>query len=136
MNLFFIAQMNFLKGNMKLIYEKTDKFLRDYKKLKKRFLSLDQDFEVLKKNAIEIFHINNIDNRSIFEIKNIQSKKEIKFYKVKKFSCKSLKGRGSRTGIRIIYAFFAGRIFFLELYFKADQENENRQRIIDFIKKN
>ena len=61
---------------------------------------------------------------------------KLKFYKVKKFQCKSLKGRGAKSGIRIIYAYFPKeqRIIFLEIYFKAKQENENRQRIKDFIK--
>jgi len=59
----------------------------------------------------------------------------LQFFKVKKFQCKSLKGRGAKSGIRIIYAYFPTeqKIVFLEIYFKAKQEKEKKQRIMNFI---
>ena len=117
-------------------YDETKEFARDFKKLLKNFSSLTDDLKIAKKNAIELFHIHKIDNRSVFEIQGIGNTKELQFYKIKKFACKSLKGRGVKSGIRVIYAFFLvqQKIVFLEIYFKAKQENENRQRITDFIK--
>ncbi len=52
-------------------------------------------------------------------------------YKATKFACKSLKGKGSRSGIRVVYAYFEqlDRIELVEIYFKGDKENENRERI-------
>jgi hypothetical protein len=52
--------------------------------------------------------------------------------KLKKFASRSLKGKGSNTGFRLIYAYHQGQnlIQFVEIYFKADQENEDRDRII------
>ena len=117
-------------------YEETTEFKRDFKKLLKKFSSLREDLEISKKYRIELFHIQKIDSRSIFEIKGVGNIKELQFYKITKFQCKSLKGRGAKSGIRITYALFLTqqKIVFLEIYFKAKQENENRQRITDFIK--
>ena len=116
-------------------YEKTKEFLRDFKKLLKKFSSLHDDLEVNKRYRIELFHIKNIDSRSIFKIQGVGNAVELQFFKVKKFQCKSLKGRGAKSGIRIIYAYFPTeqKIVFLEIYFKAKQENENKERIMDFI---
>ena len=119
-------------------YDETEEFTRDFKKLLKRFSSLRDDLEVVKKNAIELFHIHKTDNRSVFEIQGAGNTEELQFYKIKKFACKSLKGRGMKSGIRVIYAFFAKRnlVAFLQIYFKANTENEDRNRIKDFLKEN
>ncbi len=116
-------------------YEKTKEFLRDFKKLLKKFSSLHDDLEVNKRYRIELFHIKNIDSRSIFKIQGVGNTVELQFFKVKKFQCKSLKGRGAKSGIRIIYAYFPTeqKIVFLEIYFKAKQEKEKKQRIMNFI---
>ena len=65
-------------------------------------------------------------------LRNMQSIPKI--YKARKFTCKSLKGRGSYSGIRIIYAYFKDddRIELVERYFKGDKENEDRQRILKY----
>lgn len=119
-------------------YEETEEFTRDFKKLLKKFSSLGEDLEVYKQYSIELFHCQEIDSRSIFEIQGVGNTVELKFFKVKKFQCKSLKGRGAKSGIRIIYAYYPAeqKIIFLEIYFKADQTNESRQRILDFINTN
>ena len=100
------------------------------------FPSLKEDFEINKQYRIELFHNNNTDNNSIEEIKGVGNTKKLRFFKITKFQCKSLKGRGAKSGIRLIYAFFPElkKIVFLEIYFKAKQTSEKKQRIIDFKK--
>ena len=119
-------------------YDETEEFARDFKKLLKKFSSLAKDLEVNKQYRIELFHCKEIDSRSIFEIQGVGNTDELKFYKIKKFQCKSLKGRGAKSGIRVIYAYFPAKqkIVFLEIYFKAKQENKNRQRIANFKQAN
>ncbi|MEK7069695.1 MAG: hypothetical protein AAB962_01405, partial [Patescibacteria group bacterium] len=87
---------------------------------------------------IELFHCKEIKSGSIFEIRGVGNTNELKFFKVKKFQCKSLKGRGAKSGIRVIYAYLPTdqKIVFLEIYFKTDQENEKEERITDFINTN
>ncbi len=116
-------------------FEETNEFARDFKKLLRKFKSIEDDLETAKKNAIELFHVREIDNKGIFEIQSVGNTNELKFFKIKKFACKSLPGRGVKSGIRIVYAYFPNehKIVFLEIYFKAKQENEDRARISNFI---
>ena len=117
-------------------YEISPGFQKDFKKLSKRFRTLPQDLETAKVNAIELFHIRGIDNRSIFFIPHFCSEK-IKICKLKKFASRSLKGRGVQSGIRIIYAFFGRqpmKVVFLEIYFKGDKKREDFDRIKQYLK--
>lgn len=121
---------------MMMKYNTIPEFEKDFKKLEKRFNTLPDDFERIKKNAIELYHISGIDNNSVEEIKGIGNTADLKFYKVKKFACLSLKGRGSNTGLRVIYVLFPklDKVIFLEIYFKGDKENEDWGRIKELIK--
>ena len=120
---------------MMINYGETEEFIRDFKKLLKKFPLLTEDLEVNKQYRIELFHCKEIDSRSIFEIQGFGNSDKLKFFKVKKFQCSNLKGRGAKSGICVIYAYFPTeqKIIFIETYFKANQRNENKQRIIDFI---
>lgn len=123
---------------MMMNYDETEEFKRDFKKLLKKFSSLAEDLEVNKQYGIELFHCKEIDSRGIFEIQGVGNTDELKFFKVKKFQCKNLKGRGAKSGTRVIYAYLPAdqKIVFLEIYFKTNQENEKKERIIDFINTN
>jgi mRNA-degrading endonuclease RelE of RelBE toxin-antitoxin system len=123
---------------MMMNYEETKEFKQDFKKLLKKFPSLAEDLDVNKQYRIELFHCKEIDSRSIFEIQGVGNTADLRFFKVKKFQCKSLKGRGANSGIRLVYAFYPAeqKIVFLEIYFKANQENQDRQKIINFLNKN
>ncbi len=119
---------------MKFEYENTKEFGRDIKRLSKKFLSLPDDLEIAKQYAIELYHLNNINKQAIFPIPNFCSP-EVKICKLKKFACKSLKGRGVKSGIRVIYAFYekSKKVVFLEMYFKGESENENKERIKEYL---
>lgn len=110
--------------------EQLDKFKRDLKKLLKRFPSLEEDLDSLVKAQLVAYHKLNVDNHGIFAIENLGIKNP-KIFKVKKFACKSLKGKGVHSGIRITYAYFPteDRIELIEIYYKGDQENEDKERI-------
>ena len=68
----------------------------------------------------------------IFPISDLGIKTKI--FKVRKFRCKSLKGSGSNSGIRIIYALLEEehKIEFIEIYFKRNQANHNKGRILKY----
>jgi hypothetical protein len=116
-------------------YLSLDAFEKDLKRLAKRFQTLEEDLEVAKRNAIELFHLKGMDSRSVFAVPGFGSQ-EIQIFKLKKFACKSLKGRGAQSGIRVIYGYHAssGTVEFIEMYFKADQPNEDRDRIKAYLK--
>ena len=74
------------------------------------------------------------DANAIFEIPNFCSE-ELKICKIKKFACKALKGRGVQSGIRVIYAYYVltNTVDFIEIYFKGDAENEDKERIKQYL---
>ena len=121
-----------------IIYKETDRFKKDFKHLLKKFKTLNCDFEMVKKATIEVFHINNIDNNSIFLIDGQQNeslKDKIKIYKIKKIACRSLKGFGCNSGLRIIYAYFKEEnvVEFLQFYHKNESENGDRNMIKEYL---
>src|SRR3989338_3645058 len=115
-------------------YGQTEEFQKDLKKLLKKYRSLEEDLELAKIAAIELFHLQKINNLSVFPIPGFCTE-EVLICKLKKFACKALKGRGSKSGIRVIYAFHVKslRVDFIEIYFKADQENEDQERIKRYL---
>lgn len=55
---------------------------------------------------------------------------------VKKIACKAIKGRGSNSGMRLIYAHFPDeqKTTFIEIYHRNDKKNEDRNRTTDNFK--
>lgn len=115
-------------------YGSTSEFDKDLKRLLKKFRTLEADIEVAKKNAIELYHVEKIDNDAVEPIPNFCSE-ELKICKLKKFACKALKGRGVKSGIRITYAFYVKTksIEFIEVYFKGEKEMEDKERIKKYL---
>lgn len=90
-------------------------FEKEFKDLSKKWRSLRNDLERLKDVLLQfprgyppgIVRVPNLDV-------------QIEVYKVKHFRCTDMKGKGSRSGIRIIYAYLPkqGKIEFVEIYYK------------------
>jgi hypothetical protein len=106
-------------------------FAKDFKKLKKKFSTLDEDLQVFIERQLKLLHKLGQDNRGCIRIANLGITYP-HIFKAKKFACKALKGRGANSGIRIIYAHYPEEdgIVFIEIYFKSEQENEDRSRIL------
>jgi len=120
---------------MKIFHEvsRLPEFEKDIKKLLKRFTTLEDDLAIFIKNELNLYHKLKIDNKGIFQVPVL--KIEIpKIYKAKKVACRSLKGRGVRSGIMVIYAYFEeqDKIELIEIYYKGDKENEDRERILKY----
>jgi len=111
-------------------YELTG-FKKDLKTLLKKYRTLNDDLAVVKK-VLEVMP----DERPPFSFRIDDLGLETCIIKVKKIACKSLKGRGVNSRLRLIYAHFKEdqKITFIELYHKNDKENEDRKRIIDNFK--
>ncbi|MBU1299378.1 MAG: hypothetical protein KKB77_09575 [Bacteroidetes bacterium] len=106
---------------------RTPEFEKDMKKLLKRFRTLEEDLENFIKFGLTAYHKLKQDYHGIFHIHNTGFD-EPKIYKAKKFACKSLKGKGVHSGIRVIYACFdkEDRVGLLEIYYKGEK-GEGRQ---------
>lgn len=118
----------------KIEYASTSAFQKDFKRLLKKFRTLEEDLDTAKRNAIELYHLKHINNRSVFPIPDFCTD-ELQIYKIKKFTCKALKGRGVMSGIRVIYAFYTAtfNVTFLEMYFKGYKEKEDYERIKEYL---
>lgn len=105
-------------------------FEKELKQLLKRFQSLEDDLNVFLNTQLILFHKEKMDNRGIVHINNLGIE-DPKIFKAVKFACKSIHGRGAASGIRLTYAYFeeSDHIEFIQIYFKADDENEDRERI-------
>lgn len=119
----------------KIQYDETQSFQKDFKKLSKKYKTLQEDLETAKRNAIELYHLKNINNESVFPLQKFYSEK-VQVFKLKKFACKALKGKGAKSGIRVIYAFYPEslRVEFVEMYYKGDKANEDKKRIQEYLK--
>jgi mRNA-degrading endonuclease RelE of RelBE toxin-antitoxin system len=116
-------------------YRETPAFQRDFKRLAKKYRTLGEDFALVKKATIELFHLMGMNNNAVFPIPAFCGGR-VQIFKLKKFACRSLFGKGSQSGLRIIYAFDAtvNKVDFIEIYYKGDKENEDRDRIKSFLK--
>ena len=117
-----------------MTFDELAEFKKDLKTLLKKYRTLNDDLDVVKK-VLEVTP----DERPPFSFRIDNLGLETCIIKVKKIACKSLKGRGVNSGLRLVYAYFpdehlpaepAGKITFIELYHKNNKENEDRDRIM------
>jgi len=122
---------------MRVRYIEAISFQKTFKKLLKKYPSLRDDLEVAKVNAIELFHLSKIDNKSVFRITGI-TPADIESYVVKKFACKSLKGSGVQSGIRLTYIYLPKlqEIVLIEIYHKNTSDIEDKSLIQEYIDEN
>ena len=106
-------------------------FEKDLKRLSKKFRTLEEDLETFIQKQLNLYHKLRIDNKGIFPMSDLGILHP-KIFKAKKFTCRTLKGKGVASGIRVIYAYFEQEdvIELVEIYYKGERENEDRERIL------
>ena len=106
-------------------FNKLPEFEKEFSKLSKKYRSLPEDLEKLER----LIDFNPIGFGTNFV--TIHDSDKAKVIKTR-LACKSLKDRS----IRIIYAYHQNTLTFMyiEIYFKGDKENEDRERITDYLK--
>jgi mRNA-degrading endonuclease RelE of RelBE toxin-antitoxin system len=107
--------------------EELDEYKRDLKKLSKKYKTLVDDMEVVKK----VLWVDP-SARSPFSFRIDNLGLETCVIKVKKIASRSFKGKGVKSGFRLIYAHFENenRIVLIELYHKSNKEIEDKERIM------
>ena len=124
----------------KINYTTISEFDKDFKRLGKRFKTLNKDFELMQRMLLEPHYISGqpTPQKALVDIEGFCSEK-YKSKKVRKFACASLKGKGGNSGIRVIFVYEkhedTHNITFIEIYFKGDKANEDRERLADFLSK-
>ncbi|MFZ2975394.1 MAG: hypothetical protein WA055_02045 [Candidatus Moraniibacteriota bacterium] len=112
------------------IFQQTSEFSKDLKKLSKKYRTLGKDFCQLKKLYLTEAPRGNGTKHWNLLCKN----NHIEIYKVR-MHCDTTRGKF----FRVIYAYHLKTqtiemIEFIEIYFKGNKENEDRDRIVDYIK--
>ena len=112
-------------------FEELPEFQKDLKILLKKYRTLNDDLDAVKQVLTTA-----PDERPPFSFRIDNLTLETCVIKIKKIACKSLKGRGVNSGLRLIYAYVKDqeKIISVELYHKNDKENEDRQRILNNFK--
>ena len=114
-----------------IVFEEIAPFKKDFKSLLKKYKTLVDDLDIVKK-VLQLLP----EDRPPFSYRIDNLGLESCVIKVKKIACKSLKGKGVNSGLRLVYAYFKKeeRIVFIEIYHKNDKENEDRLRILEYFK--
>lgn len=101
-------------------------FEKEFSRLLKKYPSLTEDFKKFEKLLAETKPTGVGKNFTI-----IYFSEKVKIVKAR-LACKSLRGRS----IRVIYAYHndTATFVYIELYFKGDKANEDRERIKDYLK--
>lgn len=127
---FFTAMMIIRLETTKMNFKHTIEFQKDLKKLFKKFKTLDKDLVEFKKVLDEL-------PLGIGKHFNVITKTDIAYIVKARFFCRSLK----KKDLRIIYAYIENHhtvemigIEFIEIYFKGEKENENYERIKNYLK--
>jgi mRNA-degrading endonuclease YafQ of YafQ-DinJ toxin-antitoxin module len=109
-----------------MIFDELEEFKKDLKQLLKKYRTLNDDIAIVKK-VLEV----EPNERPPFSFRISDLGITTCIIKVKKIACRTLKGRGVNSGLRLIYAYFEKeeRIVMIELYHKNDKENEDKGRI-------
>ncbi len=126
-----ILQKNINKAEHDILF--VPEFEQDILKLKNQFETLGNDFKVFIETALKLYHHLKVDNEGIRDLKGINLKKT-RILEAFKFACRSMKGKGSKTGIKVVYAYFESekRIEFIEIYHQEEKEIEDRERIYKY----
>ena len=105
-------------------FDALPEFQKELKRLAKKYRSLPEDLQEFC-NVVSVIPLGNSKHFNIIAQTNV-------LYIVKsRLFCRYLKG----SSLRIIYAYSEqGHQFeFIELYFKGDKENEDRERIKEYL---
>ena len=106
-------------------FNELPEFVKECKRFTKKYRSLPSDLQEFK-NIVSVVSLGNSKHFNIV----IQTE-SIKIVKARLF-CKYLKG----SSLRVIYSYIEvkKKVEFIEMYFKGDKKNENKERIKLYLK--
>jgi hypothetical protein len=106
-------------------FNRLPEFEKELSKLSKKYRSLPEDLEKLER-LVELNPVGFGTNFVTFHQSG-----DVRVVKAR-LACKSLRDRS----IRVIYAYHGDTVTFvyLEIYFKGEKENEDRERISEYLK--
>jgi hypothetical protein len=125
MKVSFIEMTNIQLEAMMINFNETEKFKKEFKYFFKKYLSLEEDFDILKLVLkTEPCLVGNNCNM-------VHEERTIKIFK-KRMQCRSLRGT-----LRVVYAYnkTLNSIEFIEMYRHIDNKADyNRERVNEYLK--
>jgi len=105
-------------------FDELPEFQKEHKRLKKKYKSLADDLQEFQ-NVVSAVPLGNSKHF------NIITQTEVVYIIKARLFCRHLRG----SSLRVIYAYFEQeqKIEFVEIYYKGDKENENRERIKEYL---
>lgn len=109
---------------IKVKIERVEEIEKDLKKLKKKFDTIDKDLERFEKALL--VSLPQIPGAVPGHYREVEIRPDVKLYKAKHFRCMALKGRGCRSGIRVIYGFWPclNQVTILEIYYEEKKKSD------------
>lgn len=95
----------------------------------KKHPSLDEDLELLKTTIKAYFPKKHPSKTKIVHVPPSHVKVDVDIYKVRQFRCRTFQGKGSNSGLRIIYAVIENDVFFVEIYKKSKHKKMDNKRV-------
>jgi hypothetical protein len=114
-------------------------FEGDLKHLKKRYRSLDEDLDTLVKALHVWLCVQGKAGQSYddgYVIMSGYGANGCYLYKVRHMACAAIPGKGSRTGLRVVCAYWpaSDTLEFIQLYVEADSSLEDQNRVRNYVK--
>lgn len=102
-------------------YRENDEFKKEFKKLSKKYKTLEKDFTLLKEIIMNFPEGG--ESRHSVRLREDENKKIVK----RRMMCRSTRGQN----FRVIHSYNKDtvEVLFIEVYFKGDKEIENKSRI-------
>lgn len=103
----------------------SDEFEKEFKKLKKKYRTLESDLAVLKKAIIAEPTGDGSKHWNVLHQTDVQCVVKVRLM------CRALKG----SSMRVVYRYDGeyAEVLFIELYYKGDKDNEDWERIRYYI---
>jgi len=110
---------------MMMNFNELPEFIKECKRFAKKYKSLPNDLREFK-NVVSVVPLGNSKHFNI-----VTQTESVKIVKARLF-CRYLKG----SSLRVIYVHIEEqkKIEFIEMYFKGEKENEDRERIKNYLK--
>ncbi len=106
-------------------FDELPEFTKECKRFARRYKSLSGDLQEFK-NVVSVVPLGNSKHFNI-----VTQTESVKIVKARLF-CRYLKG----SSLRVIYSYIEKekKVEFIEMYFKGDKRNEDRERIRRYLK--
>ena len=108
-------------------------FEKDFKKLLKRFTTLETDLVTFINTKLYLYHKLHMDNEGISPLHEMYFD-DNKFYISRKFACRAMSGKGVNSNIRVVYQYKReeDKLKLIEIFYIGDKEIEDRDRLIKY----